>query len=392
MRRAQWLPGWVKRILIAADERTYDTVVKAVGPINRWLARRFTRDVIPGSVLHVSGMVHVAYDGVRILRDHGVHADYLAVGTGKTWNLADYTFRPLRLPIVSVLKEMWFFWRIVSRYQIVHAHFIATLTRSGWEWPLLKRMGRRIVVHYRGCEIRNRDENRRRHPDINICEDCDYHPRLCSAPVNVLRRRLAEQYGDAFLATTPDLREFAPHAEHLPFFVSTQPLGDSTEIRPTERFFKIVHVTNHPGIEGTRDIRRAIESLQARGFAIDFRCLQGVPRAQVLGALREADVSIGKLKMGYYANAQIESLALGVPAITWVRDEFMTDELRDSGFIFSTLEKLESTLERLLLNPDELAAKRRVCRSSVERLHPNRAIVDRLRQLYADVVAGRAQL
>ena len=78
---------------------------------------------------------------------------------------------------------------VVARYEIVHAHFMVTLTRSGWEWPLLKRMGRRLVVHYRGCEIRDRALNQRLHPEVNICQECDYRPRLCEAPINVQRRR-----------------------------------------------------------------------------------------------------------------------------------------------------------------------------------------------------------
>ncbi len=142
-------------------------------------------------MLHVSALVHVPYYTVRILREHGVTADYFAVGDSPWWNKADFHYQPRRLALVSVLQEMWWVWRVVSRYQIVHAHFIVTVSRGGWEWPLLSRMGRSIVVHYRGCEIRNREVNQRLHPDVNICQECDYQPRLCETPLNAHRRRLA---------------------------------------------------------------------------------------------------------------------------------------------------------------------------------------------------------
>ena len=58
-----------------------------------------------------------------------------------------------------------------------------------------------------------------------------------------------------------------------------------------------------------------------------------MPHDQVIKAFSEADLAIGKMKMGYYANTQIESMVIGVPTITYVRPEFITKELQDSGFI-----------------------------------------------------------
>jgi hypothetical protein len=152
---------------------------------------------------------------------------------------------------------------------------------------------------------------------------------------------------------------------------------------PKGRPFKIVHATNHPGIEGTAHIRRAIASLRAKGHAIDLVELRGVTHADVLDALAGADLTVGKMKMGYYANFQVESLAAGVPAITYVRDEFVTPEIRESGLILATLDTLESTIERLITHPEELAAKRRVARDSVARLHNNSAIAATLTGIYA---------
>src|SRR5690606_28763757 len=105
--------------------------------------------------------------------------------------------------------------------------------------------------------------------------------------------------------------------------------------------FKIVHVTNQPGIEGTRHIESAIARLKGKGWPVRFVWLHGRRHEEVLAELATADLAIGKMKMGYYANAQIESMAMGVPTVTHVRESFMTDELRDSGFILATMDTLE---------------------------------------------------
>ncbi len=379
------LPSPVKRWLLACEAAFYAATVAAATPINAALAVLLKRRVVRGSVLHVSGMVHVAFHTVRLLREQGVNADYLAIGGSPWWDNADYTFRATRVPLLSVLKEMWWVWSVVSRYETVHSHFMSLVSRSGWEWPLLRAMGRHIVVHYRGCEIRNRELNQRLHPAVNICQECDYQPRICvvSAP----RRQIAQRHGSAFLVTTPDMKEFAPQAVHVPFFVMHEAAAGS-RAPMVNRPFKIVHATNHPGIEGTRHIHRAVESLKAKGLNINLVDLRGVSHDRVLRELEDADVTVGKMKMGYYANFQVESLAAGVPAITHVRPEHMTPELEASGLIFATLDTLEATIERLIRHPEELEAKRQVARRSVATLHDNRDIANRLKAVYAGLRNG----
>jgi hypothetical protein len=350
-------------------------------PLNAVLARLLRRRFVRGSALHISYMVHIPFHTVEHLRRNGLRADYLAIGTSPHWDRCDFNFRPSRLAPLRLLQEFWMFWHVVARYEIVHAHFMYTLSRTGWELPILKRMGRRLVVHFRGCEARDRTRNMDLHPEVNICQDCDHHPPICQSASAVERRDWARRFGDLTLVTTPDMRDFVPDAIHMPFFA---PAGADRGVR--ERApgaeIAIVHVTNQPGIEGTGEIERVIERLRRKGYRIHFTWLHDLPHAEVLAAVADADLAIGKMKMGYYANAQIESMALGVPTVTCVRDEFMTDELLRSGFILTTLPRLEKTLAYYLDHPDALEAKRRIARQSILRLHDNDALARQMIGLY----------
>jgi hypothetical protein len=364
----------------------YSATVALCAPINYVLSKLLASRVRPGAVLHVSAMVHIAAHTTRILREHGVNASYLAVGHSPWWSEADYHFRSTRLPVLSVLKEMWWVWRVVARHEIVHSHFMVTVSRNGWEWPLLAAMGRKLVIHYRGCEIRDRERNMALHPHINICQECDYRPYICKHPFNVHQRPRAARYGAAFIVTTPDMKDFAPDARHLPFFV-TRPDPPSQRAGARRDRVKIVHATNHPGIEGSAQIRRAIDALIGRGHRIDYVELRGVTPDRVAAELADADLSIGKMKMGYYANLQIESLAAGVPAITWVRPELMTDAIRDSGLIIASLDRLQEVLEYYLTHREALEQKQAIARSSVFQLHDNTAIAADYKALYAGLAS-----
>lgn len=373
----------LRRLKRAVEASWYRACVALLQPANYVMHLVHRGRARPRSVLHLSGMVHVPWQTTRLLRKHGWHADYLAIGKSPIWDQADFCRVPRR-PWWDAFDEFAWLWGVASRYEILHLHFMTTLTRTGWELAWLKRIGRKVVVHWRGCEIRDRERNMKLHPDINLCEGCEYNPRPCEAPVNVLRRGLASRHGDRFLVTTPDMLDFAPAAAHLPFFHPEAPPPAARALRADEPL-RIVHVTVHPGLEGTDEIRAAVERLKARGRRIEFDVLTWVTPQQVLEAFSRADLAIGKMKMGYYANAQIESMAMGVPTITYVRPELMTEELRRSGFIFTTLRELDATLEHYLDHPEALAAKRAIARESVLRLHDNDRVTARLAAVYEEV-------
>lgn len=368
--------------------RKLDTVAAfMLRPVNAMLVPLLRRRVVPGSVLHISYMVHVPWHAVEVLRREGVNADYLAVGTSPFWDKADFTFRRVPLPGLRVLHEAWLFWTLVARYDIIHAHFMLGVSTTGWEWPVLKRLGRRVVAHWRGCEARDMNVNMALHPDSNICQECDYRPRICLTDFARLRREAGARHADLSLVTTPDMKDFQPAARHFPFFSPDIPALPPVEGErwPDRPRFKLTHVTGHPGIEGTRHIEAVVARLQAKGYPIEFIALRNVAHDEALRAFADADMAIGKMKMGYYANAQIESACLGVPTVTWVRPEFMTDALRDSGLIFANLDTLEATLEHYLTHPDELAAKRRIARDGILRLHDNARLAGELAGYYREL-------
>lgn len=365
-----------------------------IWPINRVLALLLARRVEPGSVLHICYPVHIVYYTVLFLRRNGRKADYMAMGDSQDWTECDFRFRRFAKWMPLTLTEFWWFWRVVARYEIVHMHFMMGISQSGWEWPILKRMGRKIVVYCGGCEVRDRERNVALHPGMNICEECDYNATICTNPLNLRRQRLSRQYADLELVTTPDMLDFVPHGIHFPFFAPPEEIIPPRRRAywPANGCFRIVHVTNHPGIEGTRHIESSIERLRTKGYPIEFVFLRNVSFRDVLAAFADADLAIGKMKMGYYANAQIEAMCCGTPTITYVRPDLMTGELQRSGLVFSTLGQLEQTIEHFITHPEELEKRRQQAAESMRHFHDNDVLCRRLIRMYMDVVSGASHV
>ena len=150
-------------------------------------------------------MVHIPYYTVRLLREHGYRADYLAIGRSPTWDKADYCFEGPRWGFLRPLFELWWFWTLMARYEIIHLHFLITPSATCWELPVLKSLAGRSSLTTGGArgEIVRRIWGCTR--SMNICQQCDYQPQVCGIPLNGVRRDAASQYADLRLVTTPDL-------------------------------------------------------------------------------------------------------------------------------------------------------------------------------------------
>ena len=382
LRQAAACQPLIRRLVKAALAPAAQGVRIVLTPVNSVLANLLRGRVKPNSVLHISYMVHIPYETVGHLRRQGMTADYLAIGASPYWDKSDFKFLPSRFPPVRAGQEVVLFWRVVARYEVVHAHFMYAISESGWELPLLRRMGRKLVAHFRGCEARDRTLNMRLHPDVNICQTCDHRPYICETASAARRRGLAQRFADATLVTTPDMKDFMPSAVHFPCFAPDLPEPVPRPAPAGRQPFVIVHISNQPGIEGTAEIERSIAELMTLRHDIEFRWLRNQTHDEVLAQMADADLAIGKMKMGYYANAQIETMASGVPTVTYVREEFITDELRESGLILTTLPKLTETLDWYIRNPEALAAKRKIARASILRIHDNDRLAKKLVETY----------
>lgn len=370
----------IARIINNVAYRATFWLLSFMHPVLRlWRKSRLTTQ----SVIHVSYAVHIGTQNAEQLRKLGYHAEHLAIGSSKTWNGQNTTYsRPSFGPLVAWAEFRWF-WGYLSRFEVIHSHFGLLPSSSGWEVAQAAAMGRTLVLHHRGCTSRNQAINEKLHPNPlhNICLDCDYSGKTCRSPIHHARLAAFKRAQALELVTTPDLRDFHPKALHLPFYAPPLTQRKSAPFRLGETL-RIVQVTNHPGIEGVRYIREAVEKLQRAGRSLTYEVISESAHAQALEALASAHVTIGKMKMGYYANSQVESLALGVPAITWIREADLPSGLAESALILSDLADLEKTLLNIMDDPAFLESKSKLCHATIQRFHNNLAIAKSLAGFY----------
>lgn len=309
------------------------------------------------SVAHVSLISHKQYMLSRLARNHGLKGTFLAINTYPNAHLKigfDYEVPMNMDPFRRYLRASWYLWRVLAFHDVIHYHFNGFLFDDGTDLRVLKRMGKVIVVHYRGCDLRCRSINTAKNPELNVCQECSYPVGSCDTDYQRNKITISRTYSDIKFVTTPDLLDFSEDAEHLPFIA---PYAiDFSAIEPAPRtpgVFRVVTSSNHPALDGVRFVREAVDRLIAEGVKIELVEIYRQAFHDALALYKSADLYCGKLRMGYYNNANIESLMLGVPNMCYIREQYL-DRISDSPIIVARPDNVYEKLREWVAKPEEL--------------------------------------
>lgn len=276
----------------------------------------------------------------------------------------------------------------LERFDIFNFHFgISLFGQSLADLEILRHHGKKVILHYHGCDIRDSKLTLERHP-ISACSEC--WPMACSANRKTsqgLRRRFANR----ITVSTPDLLEFEPDSFWLPQAVNLDHIkrvaakGQPAFTREDDDTVYIVHAPSASQLKGTRFIERAVQHLQAQGIKVTLVHLTGMPHEVVLASVAAADLVIDQVLIGAYGVLAVEAMALGKPTLCFIRDDLSRYYPSDLPILDAHIAKLEVTIARLIENRSAWTAIGQASVAYAARYHDGRAVAHRLAELYADL-------
>jgi len=274
----------------------------------------------------------------------------------------------------------------MREYDVFHLYFGNTLFPYPYpDLPLLRALGKRIVFHFCGCEVRNRAITLEKYP-VSGCSECvslvclgKHHPDPARA--------------DVTLVSTPDLLEFVPGAILMPGPVDiekwTPRAPRSTPISHDDPV-RILHAPSDREIKGSRHLIAAVERLRAAGRPVELMMLEGIPHDQVAEFCSRADLAVDQLMIGAYGTVSIEMMAKGVPVVCRIRDDLRQHYADDLPIVSAGPENIYQALEGLLDEPERWPELGKRGVEYVRREHEMHVIGARTLALYQETkVKGR---
>ena len=243
------------------------------------------------------------------------------------------------------------FAQLLPRTDVFHFTFGLTLVPQSAQFPLLKALRKKSVMHYLGSDIRGK------------------------SPEELAYGRKA----DAQIVGSYDAIRWVPEAEVIPPGIDLgriEPAPPSGRSRPV-----IVHAPSSRRRKGTEDVIAACEGLDA-----DLELVEGLHHEEALERYRAADIVVDQLNAGWYGIFAIEAMALGKPVVTFLHDEAVrrTEEAFEIEvpLVSATKETLRERLRPLVDSPLERRRIGAASRAYVERVHDLEQVTDRLLDLY----------
>lgn len=335
-------------------------------------------------VLHapaeIAGQASVLARGLRAI---GVEAHSLAYNPGfpqyRPDEMRPYDVLPVFPRYAGYLGSLA---RHLGRWDVLHFHFGRTLVPPhNFDLPLYHALGKRVVFHYHGCDVRNRFHMWAHHARA-ACTEC---APFCNPPRQRRILASAARWADRELVSTPDLLESATRAIHFPVAadLSEYPFAPASQTPHL-----VLHAPTNRLIKGTRHVERAYAAVRARFPEVTFAVVERRPWAELRDLMGRADVVVDQVFMGWYGMVAVEAMAMGKPVLCFIRPDF-EPRLRDCPIVRCTIEDLHERLAELLGDPERRRALGEAGRAYVEREHSHLVLARRLVQIYEAIPTGR---
>ncbi len=267
------------------------------------------------------------------------------------------------------------------KWDVFHFHFGRTLVPPhNFDLPLYRALGKKLVFHYHGCDVRNRAHMLATHAHAT-CTECD--PPFCLPARQRRILREAGKHAHAEIVSTPDLLESATRAQQVHVAVWL-PDYEPLPFRETPRL--VLHAPTNRGIKGTRFVLKAFDALRPKFPGVEFRVVEKLDGAALHTAMAECDVFVDQLQMGWYGMVSAEAMAFARPTMAWIRPDF-EPRLKDGPVVRTSIETLASDLEALLTDAPRRRELGERSRAYVEREHDAVVVAHRLADIYRSVGA-----
>ncbi len=149
-----------------------------------------------------------------------------------------------------------------------------------------------------------------------------------------------------------------------------------------QRPMKVFHAPNHRNMKGTRHLQNAVVRLKEKGLHVELVLAERVPNERIKELIRESDLILDQLVIGWYAMFALEAMSSGKPVVCYLREDLKELYLA-SGVLSSEAEipiinasfrSLESVLENLYRNPQKLVEAGEAGPSFVMKYHSLEAV------------------
>jgi glycosyltransferase involved in cell wall biosynthesis len=296
----------------------------------------------------------IPWTNVQALRRRGVDARLVVFNRYRLHPEADIDLERSGGLVRQQVTQWRAFARLALQTDIFHFYFGLTLLPKSIQFPVLRALGKKSVLHFLGSDIRGKSP-----------EELAWAQRAGA--------RVVGSY-DA-IRWVPDAQVIPPGID----VAAIEPAPPANRERPV-----VMHAPSSRTRKGTEHVVAACAALD-----VDLEIVEGLDHREAFERYRRADVIVDQLNAGWYGVFAIEAMALGKPVVTFLHDEAVrrTEEAfgLEVPIVNASKDTLVDALRPLVGSADERIRVGAASRAYVEEVHDVERMTDRLLALYAEL-------
>jgi glycosyltransferase involved in cell wall biosynthesis len=251
----------------------------------------------------------------------------------------------------SRTKKLLFLLKCLRDYDVFHFHSESIFAAEFRDIPLLKRLGKKVIFHFHGHDIRGQK----------------MHPRIKSA--------------DARLVSSPDLLEYVPDGIWIPQPIDLeywQPLS----VDNSKGKIILIHAPTSREISGTDHIISAVKDLKNEGYNVELSLIEGKPYESLKEYYQKGDIFMDKITLGIYGTFAVEGMALKKPVCVFITEEMLRLYPKELSVMNTSPDNLKQNLKRLLEDEELRKEMGEKGRAYAEKYHDVQKVATKCLSIY----------
>lgn len=269
-----------------------------------------------------------------------------------------------------------FFIEAISKFSVFHFHFGESMLPWHFDLPILKFLGKKMVMHYWGSDVRQLSIARRKNKYVRVKLDNEKHI------INRIKH-IAKYIKTAIVEDYELIEYIHDYFNRVAVIRQAVDLEKFIPIFPSKDCIKpiIVHAPTDSNLKGTEYVIAAIDKLKGE-YPLEFILIQGISHEQATSIYKKADIIIDQLLIGSYGIFATEAMALGKPVICYIRDDLKSTYPEDLPIVSANPDNIYEELKILVGNPELRENLGFRGRNYVEKYHDSLLIARQLLDLY----------
>ncbi|HEY3249782.1 MAG TPA: glycosyltransferase [Ignavibacteria bacterium] len=309
----------------------------------------------------------------------GIQADFYSFSGHIFGYETDRTIKYSNYGWLRKIQKILLIIKLIIRYKYFIFDSTGTLFPDFKDIKFFKFFGRKTMVIFTGCDIRLPDKVAKF--KWNPCKDCtnDYK-RFAGCVLSTKPEKITGIEGAFDILVSA---EEAAASLNKKYFTTLFPF-DINKFHAKygiNNKLKIIHAPSNQTYKGTKYVVEAIEKLKNE-FNFDYKTISGIKAIDLYKEIESSDLVIDQMLVGFYGLLSVESMAMGKPVISYIREDIWEKIGADCPIYNANPDNLYDVLYKILSNPNQLVKVGKKSREYTEKYHDAKKIAKQYLEIF----------